>query len=181
MFKHLIFFGILITTLLNQKLNSESYSEHRLDDSLYWNGGARWETSESRFQSLPNLNMSGDESFLYGLDFYLPMSYRTQKGGLDEDLESAYLAMLHLSPEMYLGFIGKEFKSYLIIAPLVSYREEKILDRDIDRILDSEVILGNSIFSGQNIPSRWEGISEVGSLWILDEFIYEFCGIGIEI
>jgi hypothetical protein len=180
MYKYLILFTVTLFSFFSPSLIAESYSGHRLDDALYWNGGSKSENAESRFQSIPDLKIEGEESFIYGWDFYLPLSHRTQKGGLDKDLESGYLSQILFSPEVYLGFVGKELKSYLIIAPIVSYREERILDRDIDRILDAEMILGVQLFQDSVYFQGGRGFQRLDRYGFLMNSFMNFVELGLK-
>ncbi|MCC5816408.1 MAG: hypothetical protein JJT78_16785 [Leptospira sp.] len=180
MYKYLILFTIFTSIFFSQSLISESYSSHRLDDGLYWNGGSRSEKLESRFHSIPNLEFENEGSLLYGWDFYLPFRHRTQKGGLEEDLETGYLSQIQFTPELYLGYLGKEFKTYLIIAPLVSYREDRILERDIDRILDTELIIGLQLFQDKIYIQGGRGFQRIDRYGFLMNSFMNFIEVGIK-
>lgn len=124
----------------NTDLYSESNSSHRLDDNLYWNGGGYVETGNSRIFPLKE----NDGGYI-GWDVYLNSAYATQKGGLDKDRESGYVFYGALSPEIYLGQNLGDWNLFLLGAPLIGYKNERVVIEEENTLLDGELIAGISL------------------------------------
>ncbi|HRG47986.1 MAG TPA: hypothetical protein PLX69_07240 [Leptospiraceae bacterium] len=136
-------FLILLTT----SLFSESYREHRVDDLNYANQGrktianqGRIETSaEKKKQTKTNENPNHSESELL-LSSYLTPKFYSQRGGDKEDLAGRYANQINFSPEL-VGFKKTDNTKYmLLLAPIVSYRENFQLKRNVNRPVDTELI-----------------------------------------
>lgn len=141
----LLMFLVFFTTT---SLFSESYSSHRLDDKNYLFGGRKNLYNEGRIESvLPQKYLTSEkpmyetESFSdISIKQYLSPKFYSQKGGDKEDLARRYATQVSYSPEL-VGFKKAGNTKYmLLISPILSYREDFQLKRNVIRPADGEFI-----------------------------------------
>lgn len=147
-------FLIFLTT----SIFSESYKEHRADDLNYAKQGrktilnqGRIETSANKKkQTEANENQDNSQSGLLLSSYLIPKFY-SQRGGDKEDLAGRYANQVNFSPELVGYKKAGNTKYMLLIAPIVSYREDFQLKRNVNRPVDTELIaawkLDNKDFS----------------------------------
>ncbi len=147
-------FLIFLTT----SLFSESYKEHRADDLNYANQGRKTIVNQGRIetsgnkkkQTETNENQDNSESGLL-LSSYLTPKFYSQRGGDKEDLAGRYANQVNFSPELVGYKKGANAKYMLLFAPIVSYKEDFQLKRNVNRPVDAELIaawkLDNKEFS----------------------------------
>jgi len=145
---HLHYYILLILFFfLTNEVFSESYKEHRADDLNYANQGrktivnqGRIETSASKKkQTETKENQDNSESGLL-LSSYLTPKFYSQRGGDKEDLAGRYANQVNFSPEL-VGYKKADNTKYMLLfAPIVSYREDFQLKRNVNRPVDTELI-----------------------------------------
>lgn len=145
---HLHYYILLILFFfLTNEVFSESYKEHRADDLNYANQGrktivnqGRIETSASKKkQTETKENQDNSESGLL-LSSYLTPKFYSQRGGDKEDLAGRYANQVNFSPEL-VGYRKADNTKYMLLfAPIVSYREDFQLKRNVNRPVDTELI-----------------------------------------
>jgi hypothetical protein len=126
---------------------SESYKEHRADDLNYAKQGrktiinqGRIETSTAKNkQTETKENPDNSESGLL-LSSYLTPKFYSQRGGDKEDLAARFANQVNFSPELVGYKKANNTKYMLLLAPIVSYREDFQLKRNVNRPVDTELI-----------------------------------------
>lgn len=145
---HKLIFLILFFLVINSFiLLGESYSEHRLDDKVYLSGGNKFLLNEGRIDSLntkesETSNESTKSKPLSGISVkqYFATKFYSQKGGDKEDLASRYTNQVNYSPEISGKIQTTKSKWMILLSPLGSYREDYLLKRNINRMMDLELI-----------------------------------------
>ncbi|MCC6972279.1 MAG: hypothetical protein IT434_18855, partial [Phycisphaerales bacterium] len=139
---------ILIFLFLSTRfLFSESYKEHRLDDLNYANQGRKTIKNEGRIESstTSNKDIDSNESQKttksdFAVSSYLTPKFYSQKGGDKEDIAGRYANQVNFSPELVGYRKGANSKYMLLVAPILSYREDFQLKRNVNRPIDTEII-----------------------------------------
>jgi hypothetical protein len=136
-------FLILLTT----SLFSESYKEYRADDLNYANNGRKAIQNKGRIETsgLKKKNSDTNESQDNSkggllLSSYITPKFYSQKGGDKEDLAGRYANQVNFSPELVGYKQTNSMKYMLLMSPILSYREDFQLKRNVNRLVDTELI-----------------------------------------
>ncbi|MBK7053711.1 MAG: hypothetical protein IPH52_01470 [Leptospiraceae bacterium] len=136
-------FLILLTT----SLFSESYKEHRVDDLNYANHGQKTIQNKGRIETSGFKKKKSDTNETQDnskgellLSSYITPKFYSQKGGDKQDLAGRYANQFIFSPEL-VGYKQTNNVMYmLLLSPILSYREDFQLKRNVNRPVDTELI-----------------------------------------
>ncbi|MDX1959078.1 MAG: hypothetical protein SFU98_10935 [Leptospiraceae bacterium] len=133
---------ILLYILLSyDSIFSETYSDHRKDDLLYWNGGKKTLEFLSRKETTTGKQIFQNGQLRILNRKLINTSYYTQKGGEDREGISRYSGFGRLDLE--LGLLTNNF--FLIVSSKPNYKEEKVYDKEIQKKSIREVIIGTNV------------------------------------
>lgn len=144
------FLLILGSILFSTIIRAESYSLHRNDDSFIIGGGRKKITSDNRLNSSLNLSEKENKKKEFSIDNlnFAGSKFNSQKGGNNEDIAARNSVSGYFSPEISLSYNNNFAVPYLIISPIVKYKEETHIKKEISKDPDFESIAGFILNSG---------------------------------
>ena len=118
-----------------------------MDDRNYLYHGRKTIKNEGRVESsIPTDKNSNTKEELpkrtgFAVSSFFTPKFYSQKGGDKEDLANRYANQINFSPEIVLFKNTDNSKYLLLVSPILSYREDFHLKRNVNRLLDAEILM----------------------------------------
>lgn len=118
-----------------------------MDDMNYLYHGRKTMKNEGRVESsIPiDKNSNAKEELPkrtgFAVNAFFTPKFYSQKGGDKEDLANRYANQVSFSPEIVLFKNTDNSKYLLLVSPILSYREDFHLKRNVNRLLDAEILM----------------------------------------